>query len=106
MAVGTETYKTLYGDHEVKIFTGIESGKAADKVNDVIKSMADTIEALEDGVPVPILISSVPKAKLRLFPLRGKRQADPWFFRVALHALAFLGTFPGWLSRRIFHGIV
>ena len=50
MAVGTETYKTLYGDHEVKIFTGIEVGKAADKVNDVIKSMADTIEALEDGV--------------------------------------------------------
>ena len=50
MAVELVTYKTLYGDNTVKVFSGVTPGLAADAVNDMIKSMADAVEDLEEGV--------------------------------------------------------
>lgn len=53
MAVSMVLYKTLYGTNPVYIFSGVDSGKAADKVNDAIKAMADACEALVNGVTGP-----------------------------------------------------
>lgn len=53
MAVELTLYKTLYGSNPVYIFTGVTPDLAADKVNDMIKAMADACEALKDGVTGP-----------------------------------------------------
>ena len=53
MAVELTLYKTLYGSNPVYIFTGVTPDLAADKVNDMVKAMADACEALEAGVTGP-----------------------------------------------------
>lgn len=53
MAVELVPYKTLYGDNTVMVFSGVTPGLAADAVNDMIKSMADAVEDLEEGVTGP-----------------------------------------------------
>ena len=53
MAVTLTLYKTLYGSNPVYIFSGVTPDLAADKVNDMIKAMADACEALEAGVTGP-----------------------------------------------------
>ena len=53
MAVTLTLYKTLYGGSEVYVFSGVTPDLAADKVNDMIKAMADACEALEAGVTGP-----------------------------------------------------
>ena len=53
MAVELVPYKTLYGDNTVMVFSGVTPDLAADAVNDMIKSMADAVEDLEEGVTGP-----------------------------------------------------
>lgn len=53
MAVTLTLYKTLYGSNPVYIFSGVTPDLAADKVNDMVKAMADACEALEAGVTGP-----------------------------------------------------
>ena len=53
MAVELVPYKTLYGDNTVMVFSGVTPDLAADAVNDMIKSMADAVEDLEEGLTGP-----------------------------------------------------
>lgn len=53
MAVELVPYKTLYGDNTVMVFSGVTPDLAADAVNGMIKSMADAVEDLEEGVTGP-----------------------------------------------------
>ena len=53
MSVELVPYKTLYGDNTVMVFSGVTPDLAADAVNDMIKSMADAVEDLEEGVTGP-----------------------------------------------------
>ena len=53
MAVELILYKTLYGGSEVYIFGGVEQGKAADRVNNAIKAIADACKLMEEGVQGP-----------------------------------------------------
>ena len=53
MAVTLTLYKTLYGSNPVYIFSGVTPDLTADKMNDMIKAIADACEALEAGVTGP-----------------------------------------------------